>query len=191
MTASVHFIHGMTNTHLCFAYLAKELGYSTKLSYTSHQPLEVSLAQISKVLPKTEPIILVGHSLGGVIASLIALEGRHNIQKIVTISSPLAGSKAAVFARWMMPEVMVLKDITPTSPRIQQICQAQFQIPVLSIVSTAGNLPIIGAELNDSVVTIASQKAIKAAKKVEIKVNHMEVLNHDKTVECIRKFIEI
>jgi pimeloyl-ACP methyl ester carboxylesterase len=190
MTPSLHFIHGLNNSHVSFAYLAKELEGTAKINYNSHQPLALSLVQVAKQIPKNEPVVLIGHSLGGVIAALLALENKHQVQKLITISSPLGGSKAAHFARWVMPSLEVLRDLIPTAPHIQQLTGGEFKIPVLSLVSSAGHLPaLMGGEPNDSVVTLSSQRAIKQAKKVDIKINHMEVLSHDKTVESIRKFL--
>ena len=188
MSPTICFIHGLNSSHHSFAYLAKELGAVAKIDYNSYQSLALSVAQVVKQLPKNEPLILIGHSLGGVIAMLIATAGTHDVQKVVTISSPLAGSRAAVYARWVVPGLQVLGDITPHSMYMKLIESAEPPCPVLSIVSTGGSLPTSN-EPNDSVVTVASQKALKYAKKVEVKANHFEVLLHDKTIETVRKFV--
>jgi pimeloyl-ACP methyl ester carboxylesterase len=186
---SVHFIHGLNSSHHSFAYLAKELGLKAKIDYESHQALTDSVLQVAKQLPKNEPIILVGHSLGGVIAMLIAHAKTHDIQKVVTISSPLAGSKAAAFARWIVSGLKVLGDITPSSVAMKLIEAEKAPCPVLSIISTGGGLSTAG-EPNDSVVTVASQRALPYAKKVEVKANHFEILMHDKVIDAVRKFIQ-
>jgi pimeloyl-ACP methyl ester carboxylesterase len=187
---TICFIHGLNSSHHSFAYLANELGVPLKaINYDSYQPLAKSVEQVARQLPKNEPIILVGHSLGGVIAMLVAHAGTHDVKRVVTISSPLGGSKAAVYARWVVSGLQVLGDITPHSVFMKLIEAEAAPCPVLSIISTGGSLPTSN-EPNDSVVTVASQKALKYAKKVEIKANHFEVLMMDKTVEALRKFIE-
>jgi hypothetical protein len=184
----LHFIHGLNSSHHSFAYIASELGADAKIDYISHQELNASIAQVLKQLPKhDEPITLVGHSLGGLIGTLIALNKTHNVQRVVTISSPLGGSRAAVYARWVVSGLKVLHDITPGSPQIVRLATEKCECPILSIISTGGSLPT-STEPNDSVVTVASQKALAYAKKVEIKANHFEVLMHARAVEAIRKF---
>ena len=184
------FIHGLNQTHLSFSHWKNTFQENAlTVDYESRQPLADSIAQVSKALPKKDELILVGHSLGGVISTLIALNDSHNVQKVVTISSPLGGSKAAVYARWIVGGIRVFSDITPTSPSIIRLSKEAPKAPVLSIVSVAGSF-LNSNEPNDGIVTVASQKALPYAKKVEVKANHFEVLMHDKTVDTIRKFVQ-
>jgi len=60
---------------------------------------------------------------------------------------------------------------------------------MLSIITTGGALPW-STEPNDTIVTVASQNALKYGKKVEVKANHFEVLLHERTTEVIRKFVQ-
>ncbi len=170
--------------------MAKELGGVSKIDYNSYQPLDQSILQVAKQLPKKEPIILIGHSLGGVIGTLVALNKTHNVQKVVTISSPLGGSAVASWMRWFVSGLPVLSDITPHSFHIRRLVTETAPCPVLSIVSTSGGLPMISREPNDSVVAVSSQKVLKYAKKIEVKANHFEVLMHEKTIEAVRKFVQ-
>ena len=186
----IYFIHGLNSSSYSFAYISKELDplNKTRINYNSCQSLTESVIQVAKQLPRNEEIILVGHSLGGVIALLIAQAGNHTIKKVCTISAPLGGSKAAVFARWFA-KIPVLNDITPRAPLIRLLSTKEAPCPVLSIVSTGGGLAT-SPEPNDSVVTVASQRAVPYSKKVEIKANHFEVLMRDEVVQHIRKFTQ-
>lgn len=189
MSPTICYIHGLNQSHLSFTYFAEKLGEKhVMIDYDSHQPLTESVKQVAKQLPKDDDLILVGHSLGGVIAMLIAHAKTHQVKKVVTISSPLGGSKAAVFARWLVTGIRVLNDITPTSVAMKLIETEKAPCPVLSLISVSGSL-LNGNEPNDGIVTVASQSALSYAKKVEIKVNHFEVLLHSKTIEAVRKFI--
>lgn len=109
-----------------------------------------------------------------------------SVVRVITISAPLGGSRAATFLRWFST-VSVVGDITPTSKAIVKL-RAPIPCPVLSIVSVGGHLPTT-QEPNDSVVTVSSQSALKDAKIVHIKANHFEILMHEKTAELISAFI--
>lgn len=189
MSSTLCYIHGLNSSHNSFSYLASELGGTPKINYRSYQHLNESVNQVVKQLPKSEPLTLVGHSLGGVIAMLIALEKTHDIQKVVTLSAPMGGSKFAHWWRWWLHGLPILHDLTPGSPAILRFAKEQAPCPVLSVITTAGSLPF-SLEPCDSIVTVASQRALSYGKKVEIKANHFEVLTHPRTVEIVRKFVE-
>lgn len=190
MRSKICYIHGLNSSRRSFNFLAQELEHNgdVLIDYDSRQPLEKSIAQVLKFIPKNEEVVLIGHSLGGVIAMLIATRKLATVERVVTISSPLGGSKAAVFARWVVSGIPVIGDITPNSSFIREIANSTPDFPVLSIFSTGGSLPTSN-EPNDSVVSVSSQKALPSAKKVEVKANHFEVLMHEKTVEQVRKFV--
>lgn len=185
----IFYIHGLNSSHTSFSYISAVLGETPKVNYNSYQSLDKSILQVTKQIPKDEPIVLVGHSLGGLIAAIIADTKTRNVEKLITISAPLGGSKAAVFARWVMRGLPILSDITPQSKWIKGISKMEQACPTLSIISTGGSLPT-STEPNDSVVTVSSQKALKFAKKIEVKASHFEILQHTKTVEAIRGFID-
>jgi pimeloyl-ACP methyl ester carboxylesterase len=186
---TVIFIHGLNSSYLSFSYLVKELGAGNyTASYKSRQSLNLSIEEILLQIPKKEAVVLVGHSLGGIIAMNIAHMKIRNITKVITISSPLSGSKAAIFAQWLLRDVHVLKDIVPSSHYIKSLAQLSSPCPVLSIYSTGGSLPA-PLEANDSIVTVSSQKSLLYARHAEVKANHFEVLLHPDTTTLIRDFI--
>lgn len=192
MRDKICYIHGLNSSRRSFAYVASQLtedgpNGDVLIDYNSRQPLEDSVRQVLRFVPKDEPVILVGHSLGGVIAALIAQRAKANITKLVTISAPLGGSKFAAFARWVASGIPLLGDITTTSPAIVELKTGKIVIPTLSIISTGGSLPT-SSEPNDSVVSVSSQRALASAKKVEINANHFEILLHERTIEQLRKF---
>jgi pimeloyl-ACP methyl ester carboxylesterase len=185
---TVAYIHGLAGSHRSFNYMLRDLPAHKKIciNYASHQPLEKSLEQIVHLLPKVVPISIVGHSLGGIIALLIACQGIINVERVLTISSPIAGSKAASLLRWVPGHPAVMSDVMPHSSRIRELLGSSLQIPVTNIISIGGQL---GGSLepNDSVVAISSQKALPYGTKIEVKANHFEVLSHERTVQIIRE----
>jgi pimeloyl-ACP methyl ester carboxylesterase len=183
------YIHGLNQTSHSFNYIRAHLPEhdAVALNYDSHQPLRDSMQEVRDKLPKGK-FVLVGHSLGGVLAILMAAEHVDRVQKVVAISSPLAGSKAASNLRWFPGHPKIIEDITTSSPKIELISQLKLVLPTLSIISTAGDLAI-AREPNDGIVTVESQKALHFGKKVEVKANHFEVLMHEKTVKLLHEFL--
>ena len=185
----VVYVHGLNSTHSSFSYIIRQLPehHIHLINYPSHQPLADSIEQVLKQFPKGE-VDVVGHSLGGVIATLIAADHPGRIGRLVTISSPFNGSRAASTLRWIPGCLPVISDIVPRSALIARFGQLELKLPTLSIISTGGHLPT-SPEPNDSVVSLSSQRALKFGKKVEVKASHFEVLLHDKTVKAISEFL--
>jgi pimeloyl-ACP methyl ester carboxylesterase len=186
---TVVWIHGLNSSHRSFGYLFQSLPNHkvVRINYDSHQPLQDSIKQVVEQLPKRGTFSLVGHSLGGLIATIIA-SSVDEVDSLTTISSPLGGSRAATFFRWVPNQPKVIPDLVPNSPFIQLVQTTILAIPTLSIISIGGHLNT-SPEPNDSVVTVSSQKSLSFAKKVEINANHFEVLMHEKTVEHINKHL--
>ena len=184
----IAYVHGFNSSHRSFNYIQSKLpGHEIiPISYKSHQPLRDSLDEVRRQLPKGR-FSLVGHSLGGVIAVLMAAEHHDRVDKVVGISAPFAGSRAAIGLRWLPGHPKVLHDIIPTAPKIELISQLKLANPTLSIFSTGGSLPT-SSEPNDSIVTVSSQKALPFGKKSEVKANHFEVL-HERTVKLMQDFL--
>lgn len=185
----VAYIHGFNSSHRSFAYIQAKLPTHDiiVINYDSHQPIRDSMQQVRKQLPKNR-FSLVGHSLGGILAVLMAAEHVDRVDKLVTISAPFGGSKAASGLRWVPGYPKVLHDITPSAPKIELISQLRLIVPTISIVSTGGSLPT-SLEPNDSIVTVCSQKALPFGRKVEVKANHFEVLMHERTASLIENHL--
>lgn len=189
-------LHGLSATPSSLRFLEQEIEDSYTISYDSHQSLDKSIAHIREIITDFiepgEKFNLIGHSLGGVIACHLA---RHNdqVNKVVTIASPLGGSRAAYLLQWIVIGSPVLADLVPTSWYIkvlQHRNEAIFTVEadVLSIIATEGGWSVLGEE-NDGTVAIASQKALPYAKKVEIDANHFEVLLRLETLCAIKEFL--
>lgn len=184
---TVVYVHGLNQTHRCFNYILQNLPEhkAVCIDYYSHQRLAESITEVRKQLPKGE-FALVGHSLGGLISVLLAND--FPITEMITISSPIAGSKVASLARWFPNAPAIVGDLVPSSHLIVQATTQKLSIPTISIFSSTGHLRA-QVEPNDSIVTIASQKALPYGRKHEVKANHFEVLLHERTVELIQKHL--
>lgn len=187
---NIVYIHGLNATSLSFNFIQRSLPKHNPIfiEYNSHQHLQTSVTDVLAQIPRNTPVSLVGHSLGGVIAVIIAAANPEVVQNLVTISSPLNGSKSAALTRWLPGSPEVIHDIMPNSDLIYGLHSLKLEIPTLSLISVKGHLSVI-SELNDSVVTVASQKALQFGRKVEVQANHFEIVLHDDAVAEIQKQI--
>jgi alpha/beta superfamily hydrolase len=193
----IAYLHGLNSTHASFSYIVQQLPahHHHFIDYTSQQNLDASIEECAvklfASLPRNASVTLIGHSLGGVIAAIIAADFPHRIENLITISAPLNGSRAAIALRWIPGISPVLHDITPSGVIINRCGDLDLSMPTLSIISTGGHTATFDAaqEQNDSVVALASQKGLRFGKKVEIDANHFEVLLSHQTATEIRSFI--
>ncbi len=158
------------------------------VGYNSHRPLAFAADHVKRKLVD-EPTVLVGHSMGGILAAGLAHELPEQVRAVITISTPFGGSRAAAFCRWLPHFPPVLTDVSPSSGILQRLRLMKLGMPSLSIVTNGGALPTT-VEPNDSIVTVSSQMATPCAKKVKLPFNHFEVLMVEKTVETVAEFLD-
>jgi pimeloyl-ACP methyl ester carboxylesterase len=186
----IWFIHGAASTCLSFNWLKEHLDYnkacSLDINYSTDIPLSKTINDLAdKAKGCVKPPIIIGHSLGGVIA--VAVAQKASVKKIVSISSPFGGSFAASVVKWFMP-TQLFKDICQQSPVLAELKKNTPNIPILSIV-TDSNLSIMGED-TDGVVTVRSQVALIGPKYVKINLNHFEVLLSEQVSNLIQTFID-
>jgi hypothetical protein len=191
-TPHIVFLHGLNCSRKIFTYLHSQLPNhkATFIDYRSAQPAETSYKSILPLIPKDEPITLIGHSLGGILGYLIAVRN-HNlpINNLISISTPFGGSVTASQLKWVYPSFSIFKDICPTSGIIREVTtNRNHQTQFTSIISTAGHLPFI-SEINDGVVSIRSQEATLASKVLRIDACHVEILQDSQTVDEVKRIV--
>lgn len=135
------------------------------------------------------PVDLVGHSLGGVKAIALHQAGV-TTRRIVTLASPLGGSGAASMLTWVFPGSRLYKDVTPHSTVIKGLRAAPISVPVLSIVTTGGGMPVF-REPNDGVVTVKSQMALTGPTYVKVDLNHFEVMLSQSVRDMTEEFLTV
>jgi len=186
----IAYIHGLNSSSTSFSYIISKLPEhkAYRIDYNSHQSLETSIAEVISKLPRDQKVTLVAHSLGGIIATLVAAQMPNMVERLILISTPFKGSHAASTLRWIPGCSRVLHDIIPTAPHITRCRELALDIPTLNIISTGGSLQTSPVP-NDGVVTISSQRGLCFGERVEINATHFEVLMSDRTVNTIRDFI--
>jgi pimeloyl-ACP methyl ester carboxylesterase len=188
------FIHGLNATSNSFNYLTAKLNLPSErvtcINYTSQQELLLSLHQVDELLPSSGELVLIGHSLGGIISTLLAHKYPERVKQVITIASPFGGSKAAIFMQWIPGTSPVLQDITPYS-RLIKLSQSKPAALVHSIITQGASI-IGSSEPSDGVITVASQLMTPAGKHTaKIRSNHFEVLMMPRTAKLIQKILEI
>lgn len=184
------YIHGLNCSGKIFTHIHERLPEHSAqfIEYNSCERVEDSFQTAYEEITD-DPIWLIGHSLGGILCYLLALRAKDlNIKGVVSISTPFGGSNTAGTLRWFFSSMPVLEDLSPGSKIIKEVTTNKVKVPFTSVISVAGNLPFIKGE-NDGVVTVASQRASLAKKKVDVFANHFEVVQDNKTVKTIEDFI--
>lgn len=185
---SVWYIHGAHATSRSFAWIKREFPVheSINIDYSTELPMSLVLDEVAERMSTDPEIVIVGHSLGGVLA--VALSQRcPNVQKVVTLAAPFGGSNIASVMRWLAPN-SIMNDVYPQSRLITGIRTKELTVPIFSIVTTGGRSPLI-PEPNDGVVSVVSQKSLYGPHYVERAVNHFECLLDGETAQIISEFI--
>lgn len=194
MKKNVLYIHGANMSPVSFTLIQTNMGSHKAVApeYSIEKPVEKNVKRIARLARKefkNEPFDIVSHSLGGII-SILLLRTRLNIQKVVTISTPLGGSEAAASLRFMYPKYQLYKDINPSSDIIKKANNQKLKVPVLSVITTGGNCTIpFMTEDNDTIVTVASQTVSDNPEYYYVDLNHFEVLLSVEVADKIKVFL--
>lgn len=201
-TKEIWFIHGANASPTSFAYIRKCLEEDPDFNEFSlidiSYDCQEKLSEIVKILavsaPKTRPLYIIGHSLGGVLGVAISQRIKHfelpvSIQGIITMASPFGGSESADYLRWMYPHYHLFKSISTQNRMIMDLKSSGAVVPTLSIVTTSGNNPLFPTA-NDGVVTVSSQRALPKATYIEMPYNHFEILVSKDAIEHIKVFLK-
>jgi len=179
-------LHGLGRSPLSMALLARRLerrGWATaRLRYRSttltlDQALAQVVAPVARLGAEADAVHLVGHSLGGILALLLALrDPPPNLGRVVQIGSPNAGSEVAALAARLpgVPRLM--------GPVLSQLDKNVLSEPLpagLELGCIAGSLPLIpmariaGArEPNDGTVTVRSALHPGATDSIVLRSSH-------------------
>ena len=184
------YLHGLASTAKIFTHLHAKLPKhrATFIEYDSSASLEDILKSIEHQVPRTEPVNIIAHSLGGIVGKFLLMRHKDvKVDSLVSIATPFAGSETAARLRWFFPQFRILRDLNPRADVLKEIRDAK--VPNFSsIITTSGNLPFV-VDANDGVVTLKSQRATTASNVVEVDANHFEVLQDEQTIGALKTLI--
>jgi len=181
---NVIWLHGANQTSLSFKYLQGKTNFTNEIlvNYSSMNRFQDNLEMIVDQVQGKGPHFVIGHSMGG----LYALHLTQYVRVVggVSISTPFRGSSTADWAKYIVPNYPLFKDIGRKSDPIKQANEIVLDIPWTQIVSTAGSVPYHNGP-NDGVVTLASMENREDMTKVRVDHTHYEVMCSDTVAEII------
>lgn len=186
---TILYIHGAFATSSSFNRIRENLPdhEAILLEYNVGENIGNVIADcLAKIEEQDKPVSIVAHSLGGVLASHVALKSKL-VDKVITMSTPFGGSKAADMMKWFNPHPM-FETICSSSSLLRNLHNSQAGCPTRSLVTTEGQNPMIN-EANDGVVSVKSQTAWLAPEYIKVPYNHFEVLLVDETITKIKEFL--
>lgn len=184
------FIHGAWASPASFNYLKDKLedkygiavfGYDCQ-SQSLEEIITSAKTHLSVVTKSSDNVIVVGHSLGGIIA--VALEKEERVSQVVTIASPLSGIRMNRMLEWFLTyKAPVISSITTHSNFLASLHSETYTKPVNILMSTAGFNPMIN-EPNDGVIPLTSQDTWVPHTAIIsfIHANHFDILQHEDTL---------
>lgn len=182
---NVVWLHGANQSSLSFAYLRSKCNFKNEIliNYNSMNRFYNNLDIIASDLQDQGPLFVIGHSMGGLYA--LHLTQHLNIIGGVSISTPFRGSSTADWAKYIVPQYPLFKDIGRKSLPVKNANKITLKIPWTQIVSTAGSVPFHNGP-NDGVVTVASMTHRTDMRHVEFAHTHYEIICSDKTAELVK-----
>ena len=175
---NVIWIHGANQSSLSFQYLRQQTNFPKEIfvNYSSMNRFNDNLEQIVEEVKGRGPHFVIGHSLGG----LYALHLTQYIRVLggVSISTPFAGSSTADWAKYIVPNYPLFRDIGRKADPIKTAQEISLTVPWIQIVSTTGQVPYHGGP-NDGVVTIESMRSRSDMEHIEVAHTHYETMCSD------------
>lgn len=125
MKEIIHFAHGNGFPSMCYKQLLNELEVNfdcyviDRIGHSPHFPVTDNWHlltheiedNIRKISPN-KPVIAVGHSLGGVLSAMLAIDKPHLFKAIILLDSPLIG-RIKSHTLWLCKTFGVIDRVTP------------------------------------------------------------------------------
>ena len=142
-----------------------------------------------------EPVYLVGHSFGGLLAAWYASVYPKRVKHLVTIATPWQGTPVARIFGYFWRNSQMFQNTRPGAEVLQLLQEKTFNGGHTNIVCTAGSNPVagLGGKANDGMITVDSQGAtppkFKNSKNITIEAGHSSVLLNNSVTDLLQKII--
>ena len=142
-----------------------------------------------------EPVVIVGHSFGGLIASWYASVYPKRVKHLVTIATPWQGTPVARIFGYFWRNAKVFQNTKPGAEVLALLQEKNFNGKHTNIVCNRGANPVagLGGKANDGMITVDSQSAtppgFKNTQNVTIEAGHSEVLLNNFVTDLLQKII--
>ena len=178
-------IHGAWSSDISFNHIASQIRADWQhFAYDHHtEGLRHIIQRARESI--TEPCVLIGHSLGGMVA--LALEDSPHIRGIITLASPLTGLDLNLVQVYLSRSSLI-GEITNRSHIVKDIQKHSYTKPVLHLVANRGYNPFI-YEQNDGVLPYKVQTGWSCGPICEIAANHYEILQSSDSIANISRFL--
>lgn len=179
-------IHGANASPMSFNYIKARLPTAEYhvVDYSTVDGFYPNLEKMVDQLKGDNKYYVLSHSMGGIYA--MHLTQYINIQRSISVSTPFEGLGIADWAKYMMPNYQLFKDVSLRAMPITQLKDIKIKMPWTQVVTTRGSVPWV-KDPNDGVVTIASMSTRKDIDYVYIKESHNEIMMSDELVEIVKK----
>lgn len=184
---SIWFVHGAGASARSFTWLQQQLGPHQPhfLSYDVDESTASCIDRLNMAISlETEPVTLIGHSLGGIIGRICAKHPK--VSRLITLCAPFGGIRQMNYME-VFNRAPMFHDLSTYSVLLSNMRTDTLKAPHLAIVGTHG-LPFT-SEPNDGVVTVESQTAIPYQKYLVFELNHFEVLLSPEVATSMNKFL--
>jgi pimeloyl-ACP methyl ester carboxylesterase len=188
MTA-IWYVHGFGASDHSFTWLQHQFSHHEThyFSYTVDESVESCIRRLTQhIQHAADPVILIGHSLGGVIARVCASRCT-NVVRLVTLCAPFGGLQHANFLS-LISNVSAFKELRNYSSLLTEMRATTILGPHLAIVASNG-LPLM-PKPNDGVLTMTSQTALPNLRYIDFALNHFEVLLSPEVAATIQVFLD-
>lgn len=179
-------IHGANQTNTSFEFIRHALpGFQfINIDWSSNTGFFNNLDEMIEAVSNIGPVYLVGHSMGCIYAAHLS----QHVECIggAALSSPWGGSKTADWARYMVPNYPLYKEVGTKSPIITTARNMALPGRWTNYVTTKGNVPGIGKD-NDCVLTVESMEMRTDIYTKYIDATHYEILLSPELIQSLGK----
>lgn len=142
-----------------------------------------------------KPVILVGHSFGGILAGWFASVYHADVKHLITIATPWHGTPVARIFGWVFADPE-WKHNKPNADVLNLLQKKQYVKPHTNIVCTKGSNAVagIGGKSNDGMIPCDSQigtpPKFTKTQNIHIEAGHSGVLLNNSVTDLLRDIIE-